>query len=395
MRSRHVVSGPLLASRVLGGALVAALSAVSALAVCAPTARAMVGGDDQVSAVIAAPVAFIRISTPIGSEACSGTLISPTVVMTAAHCVYETSDSGNLLGVARPAHISVRVGSGNVADPALGVRAGVIAVLAQPRYRWSGASRSHDIALLALDRSLPQRPAALAEQIPGAGKSLLIAGYGRTSTHDEAQPAALRVGLIEAAAPASCRLVSENFDASWLFCGAAATTDPAVPGGTACYGDSGGPAFASENSDQNVVVEGVISYGSRADCAFSRTYLVLVASERGFIDRALATPPQEWRRLRDDPPTATIRPISLRLGHAGFVSLRIDDDRSLRARVDIGFYTRGGKRLSRAFRTVSTNRWVRFKLLRQMQRFSGYVCAQGTDATQKPSNVACASDLIR
>ena len=121
MRSRHVVSGPLLASRVLGGALVLHCPPVSALAVCAPTARAMVGGDDQVSAVIAAPVAFIRISTPIGSEACSGTLISPTVVMTAAHCVYETSDSGNLLGVARPAP-SPCGRSGNVADPALGVR---------------------------------------------------------------------------------------------------------------------------------------------------------------------------------------------------------------------------------------------------------------------------------
>jgi len=94
--------------------------------------------------------------------------------------------------------------------------------------------------------------------------------------------------------------VSEHFDPSWLFCGAA-STDPAQPGGTACYGDSGGPAFAHENAADNVVVEGVMSYVSR-DCEFSRTYLVLVASERGFIDRALAAAPEHWSSLRDDPP---------------------------------------------------------------------------------------------
>ena len=358
-------------------------------------AGAMVGGNDQVDAGFAAPVAFVHISTQVGGETCSGTLISPSVVMTAAHCVYETSKSGNLVGVADPADVTVRVGSGNVSDGTLGVSAGVVAVLPQPRYRWSGNSHSHDIALLALDRSLPQLPAKLALQTPGAGKPLLIAGYGRTSTHDDGYPSVLRVGLIEAAAPASCRLTSEDFDASWLFCGAAATTDPMAPGGTACYGDSGGPAFASESADQNVVIEGVISYVSRADCAFSRTYLVLVASERGFIDRALATPVQEWRHLRDDPPTARIRPVSLRLGRAGVVSLRIDDDLSRRARVDIGFYTRAGKRLSRAFRSVSMNRWVRFELLRQLQRFNGSVCAQAADGTHKLSNMACASYIVR
>ena len=358
------------------------------------TASAMVGGTDEVSDTLAAPVAFVEISGPSGTEACSGTLISPTVVMTAAHCVYDTDPSGNLLGVSDPSDISVRVGSRNLSDGALGSSAGVVAVLPQPRYRWNDASHVHDIALLALDRALPQIPAALAEQRPGAGKSLLIAGYGRTSADDGAEPAALRAGLIDAAAPASCRLVSQSFDPSWLFCGAAAATNPAEPGGTACYGDSGGPAFAFENADPNVVVEGVISYVSRADCAFARSYLVLVASERGFIDRALATPPARWRHLRDDPPSATIRPVRLRVGQAGVVTLRINDDRSRRARVDIAFFTRGGKRVASAYRGVATNRWVRFTLLRQRQRFNGYVCAQGTDGTRKPSNMACASDSV-
>ena len=122
---------------------------------------------------------------------------------------------------------------------------------------------------------------------------------------------------------------------------------------------------------------------------------MLVASERGFIDRALATPPQAWTDLRDDPPGAAIKPIRLRAGHAGEVSLRIDDDRSRRARVVISFYTRAGKRLSHADRSVIANRWVRFRLMRQMQRFTGYVCAQGADSTGKRSNIQCAPDVVR
>jgi hypothetical protein len=73
---------------------------------------------------------------------------------------------------------------------------------------------------------------------------------------------------------------------------------------------------------------------------------------------------------------------------------RIDDDKSRHSRVNIAFYTRGGKRLSHTYRAVATNRWVRFRLLRQMQRFTGYVCAQGTDGTDKASNMACAGDVV-
>jgi hypothetical protein len=289
----------------------------------------------------------------------------------------------------------VLVGSRDVSNAALGVNAGVVAVLPQPYYRWDGHRHFHDIALLALDRPLPQMPALLAEQRPGAGKPLLIAGYGRSSTSDVAGPGALRVAQIDAADPASCHLVSESFNPSWLFCGSAARDNLVVPGGTACFGDSGGPAFASENTAGNVVVEGVISYGAGADCEGSRSYLTLVSSERGFIDRALATEPQSWSRLRDDPPSAAVKAVSRRVGQTGVLSLRIDDDRSSRSRVDISFFTRGGRQVSQAFRSVPTNRWVRFKLRKQSARVSGSVCVQGTDGTKKQSNTACARDVIR
>ena len=291
LRSRPVSSHPSRGLRAPGRADdAAARLRPGAFGHHAPGAGAIVGGTDRVDDSVTASAAFIEILTTNGSQTCSGTLIAPNVVMTAAHCVYENTRAGALVGIAQPSDISVRVGSRDPSDVNLGTIAGVTAILPQPYYRWDGARHFHDVALLALDRSIPEAPAALAEQRPDVGKALLIAGYGRTSMTGDPPPA-LRVGLIHAASPASCHLASESFDPSWLFCGAA-VGDPEVPGGTACYGDSGGPAFANENTGANVVVEGVVSYGSHADCEHSRSYLVLVASERGFIrhGRELTTP---------------------------------------------------------------------------------------------------------
>lgn len=387
MRPRHALTSPLVP--------LLALSALVLMALATTPAQAIVGGTDQVSDQFTAPLAYIEISEPRGTGACTGTLIAPSVIMTAAHCVYETNRRDNLVGIARPSDFRIRVGSRNASSAALGVAAEVTAVLPQPYYRWDGNRHFHDIALLALARPLAQTPAHLAEQRPGAGKPLLIAGYGRNSTNDRSGPRKLRVAQIDAADPATCHLVSESFDPSWLFCGTAATTDLVVPGGTACFGDSGGPAFASENTTGNVVVEGVISYGAGTDCEVSRSYLTLVASERGFIDRALATEPEHWGALRDDPPSASVRAADHRVGRAGFLSVRIDDDRSRRSRIAIVFYAGNGQRAAQAFRSVPTNRWVRLEFGPSARRESGTFCVQATDSKKKESNTACARDVVR
>jgi secreted trypsin-like serine protease len=387
MRSRPTLKSPL--------GLLLALTALVVPALMAAPAGAIVGGTDQVSEALTAPLAFVEITEPRGVGACTGTLISPTVVMTAAHCVYETNARGNLLGIAGPTAFRVRVGSRDVSNPSLGAGAKVVAVLPQPYYRWDGQHHFHDVALLALDRSLSQTPALLAEQRPGSGKALLIAGYGRSSTSGGGGSPHLRVAQIDAADPDSCHLVSETFNPAWLFCGSAASTSAGVPGGTACFGDSGGPAFASENTAGNVVVEGVISYGAGADCEDSRSYLTLVSSERGFIDRALATMSADWGNLRDDPPRASVKAVSRKVGQTGFLSVRIDDDNSRHSRVDIIFYSKDGDQTAQAFRSVATNRWVKLKLAPKTRRSSGSFCVQGADGTKKQSNKACARDVVR
>ncbi len=373
---------------VLIGAAISALSASSAYGI--------VGGTDQLSDSFAAPIAYIELDGRDATFSCTGTLISPTVVMTAGHCVYDTTDSGNLIGIIAPDKIRVRVGARLLADPTQGTPAGVIAVLPQGAYRWDGRHRFHDIALLALDRAMTQTPARLPEQTPDPTKPLLIAGYGQTSTGDTTRNRPLRAGIITASDPTSCKLSDEKFDIKWLFCGAS-STDPtlAVPGATACHGDSGGPAFGFENTLENLTVEGIISYGTNSSCEFSRTYAVLVSSERGFIDRALATPPALWRELRDDPPHASIKPLRRRVGVVGTLSVRIDDDKSTRSRIEVSFYTKKFKRVNGAFRSVKTNRWVTFTIDATPAPFNGFVCVEGYDKKAKLSNLACAPDVVR
>ena len=54
-----------------------------------------------------------------------------------------------------------------------------------------------------------------------------------------------------------------------------------------------------------------------------------------------------------------------------------------------------GSRSRRAFRSVTTNRWVDSSSARRRTKLSGSVCVQGTDGTKKQSNRACASNVIK
>ena len=143
------------------------------------------------------------------------------------------------------------------------------------------------------------------------------------------------------------------------------------------------------------MVEGVISYGSRHDCEFSRSYLVLVSSERGFIDRALATPATKWNTLRDLPPRAAVKAIRRHLDQPGVLALRVDDDRSSHSRVAISFYTRGGKRLSGAY-PQRHHEWL--GAVQPQEPHDGVLGLRlraGADATKKQSNIACATNVVK
>src|SRR3954454_13036931 len=265
--------------------LVAVLACASALGVAvlpsatsaAPRARvSIVGGGRADPAQWPFAVAIFRK----GHMHCSGSVIGPTKVLTAGHCVAGFN----------VANFQVIAGRPTLRDTSVGQSIGVASGRVHPDFEQTGL---HDVAVLNLAQATSVTPVALATADQNAtttpvGARLRVAGFGATNPFGTHLSGFLKATIEQSRADRRClkAYTRDLFAPESMIC---ALGPRRKKGGrfkihtSACSGDSGGPLVA--DTATGPVEVGTVSFGG-ALCGLGATPTVYsrVSSSLDFIN---------------------------------------------------------------------------------------------------------------
>ena len=248
----------------------------AALAIAVPTtpSNAIVGGTNA-SAGEYPWMAAVYLGSPSSGQFCGGTLVRPTIVITAAHCI---------LGVPAPVISGVLVGrttlngTGGDMVPAAGF-------VIHPA--WNAGLNIFDIAAIRLTRPagggsspLPWATSADAQWF-SAGDTATVIGWGATSEGGNGSNA-LKEATVPIVSDAGCTSAyGIQYVANQHLCAGY------PQGGTdTCQGDSGGPLMVRNGAGQ-FILAGITSWGNGCARAGYPGVYSRVANLTSFIDAAV------------------------------------------------------------------------------------------------------------
>jgi secreted trypsin-like serine protease len=194
---------------------------------------------------------------------CSGTLISPTVFLTAAHCNLGTS--------------RVYVTFAEKFSSKSKLYAGTYYY--DPQYN-QAQSDTHDIAVVVFDKPITNIAPA---RLPAAGQldalkvnqKFTVVGYGGQEPVN--QPGGPVIAYLDTREFSTASLDAVN--PNWL----RLSQNPATGDGGACYGDSGGPNFLGAGASETNIVAGTTITGDALCKSTNVIYRTDTASARNFL----------------------------------------------------------------------------------------------------------------
>jgi Trypsin len=256
--------------------VLASVAALVAAAALCPTAGAIVGGGEVSLTLHPYQVALVKAgqtAASTGSTFCGGSVRDTWHIITAAHCVWDTTASSAGQPI-NPTQVDVLAGTEDLRNEAAGQRQAVATVSVDPHY--DSGTLMHDAAILTLanpltagakDQAIALATAAQSSALT-QGASLFVTGWGDT-TGNRTYPFTLRGTTVPFVADSTCDSEYANYrvfpplpmEPNLQVCAGDGTRD-------SCWGDSGGPLVIPNGAlPADDVLAGIVSSGSPYDCA--------------------------------------------------------------------------------------------------------------------------------
>jgi V8-like Glu-specific endopeptidase len=202
---------------------------------------------------------------------CSGTLISPTVFLTAAHCDEGVSRVAVTFDSTYSAPKGTTYPGTYHADPAYDQK----------------QSDPHDVAVVVLDKEVkgiaPARlPQADSLATLDTTATFTSVGYGGQAVNQGGGPKTFSYADVRYVATGTLN----SLTSSWL----RISQNPAHGDGGTCYGDSGGPNFLGAGANETNIVAGTTITGDTFCRSTNVDYRMDTASARGFLAPYVALP---------------------------------------------------------------------------------------------------------
>jgi hypothetical protein len=353
-----------------------------------------------------------------GYYECTASVIGPTEILTAAHCVYDVA-TGSLLP---PSAFVVRTGVQDLAS-ADGQVIGVTEVLADPAYRRT--TLGYDAALLFLAQPTTAPSIRLATPSDGdlTWRDAWVVGWGRAYEADVAPPRQLQDALVATQSVGYCGYFSLIYTEGLGLC-----TD--VPGGGAgaCRGDSGGPLVMSDAI--GVPFEAGIFSNVRKPCEVWPSYYTTSTAIATWVAQQIPPPVTPAPTPALPPPGAAIAPTvpsskqqagkapvaiptsgtvvqdslaphirmfaaRLHVGVAGQLVYHVEDD-SWHTRELIRVYDRSDRPVWLHWSPFGSIRkaWNYYAAFKPRHAFRGQVCAYAQDRARNWSSESCAPLVV-